>query len=885
MVRLVATVFALSLLVITVSCKSHTKESLNQDGKSLLEQGNFNGAIIHFKNALEQDANFVEARFNLAMAYVESGKLEQAEREFQKVQLQNPYDDSVRFQLARIANYQSRPAVAVPLLMSFLEKHPDDAGAYEQLALSASISGDAVQSREYLEKALAIEPGRVSARLGLIHNFMTLGEGAKAREAIDKLLADDPKNQAALHALARLEAQERDPEGMLDVYARITSIDPGDLFARYKEGSLLIGKGRAEEVRASAESMVRDYPKKPEGYRLLGLCMLREGKYEDAVTALNTSIRIEPDLETYYLLGLAHYYRGNLELAVTQFQTVLDYSPGFAQARIVLAEIFLRQGRGAEAVTVADRMIDTSPEDFRGFAIKGDGLMLERKPREALAEYAKAKGIAPSHYGLLLKSGLLMLALGDKGGEQELLKALQVSPNGTDCRLALHDYYLRAGRVDEAVKILADGLDGSRSDAILYNALAKVSLGRKDAEGAEAYLLKAREANPSYLPTYYNAAVFRLVQGKPDEAMAQLDLALGISPDDVRALTASAAVLERQGKIEAARERLEKAQAGGDLGSTLLLSVFLQRHGMSDEAVAVLDRGLQKQPSNQDLILAKAKLHIARKETDKAMALYGQLEAADPWTGIMERTRAWMALGEFDKAEDSARRLVGLGPDKARSYLPLAAILEIRGDRVGAEAALRKGLEKEPGNVSVLTMLGELYVRMKEPDKAQAIFDSALALDPANPHALTGKGMIAQQQKNEDEAARLYLQAVQARNDFVPALNNLAMLWADGEKTRMQAVHLAMAAFARAGTDASVTDTLGYVLLRNNRSEEALGVLERASTLAPGNREIMYHKGLALEQLGRREEARLALEEAVRGEDFGAKPEAEALLKKLQTGS
>ncbi len=867
-----------------LSCKGHTTESLNSEGEALFKQGNYNGAIVHYKNALEKDPNFVPARFNLGLAYLETGKLDQAEREFQKVQLQNPHDGRVDFQLARIANFQNKPAVAVPLLTTYLKEHPDDPAAMEQLAFAATISGDLASAREHLEKALALEPGRVSAKLALIHNFMTQGDRAKARETVEALLAEDPENRPALHVLAQLEAQERDPDGMLDVYSRISSIYPSDLFARYKEGSLLIEKGQGDAVKAAAEAMIKEFPDKPEGHRLLGLYLSREGRFDEAVTSLTKSLRLKPDLETYYLLGLAYYYLGNLEMAVTQFQTVLDYSPGFVQARIMLGEIFLRQGRGAEALVVAEKMLETNPDDFRGHALKGDALLLLGKAQESRDMYANASSLAPTHYGILLKNGLLKLSLGDVTGEEELKKALEISPQGLDARLALHAFYLRNGRGEEALSVLTDGLSGAKSDAVLYNALAKASLGRKDAKGAEEYLTKARASNPAYLQTYYNTATLMLAKGKPEEAVSQYDLALGVAPGDVRALTASAAVLDKQGKTDEALSRLEKARGTGDLGAALMLSGFLQQHGKSDEALAVLEQELAKQPDNLGLVQAKAKLHIARKETDKAMALYGQLEAANPWAGTMERTRAWMALGEVDKAEQSARRLVQLSPDKAQSYLPLAAILEVRKDRAAAEAELVKGVELEPENPRVGVMLAEFQLRGREVQKALATFEKVLAYAPTDAQALTGRGMCLQLMGKKDEAAKLYLQAVQAKNDYVPALNNLAMLWADGEDTRLQAVNLAMAAFTRASSDPSVVDTLGYVLIRNDRAEEALNVLDRALSLAPGNPAILYHKGLALSELDRADEALATLEQALAGGDFEEKAEAEKLFKSLGEG-
>lgn len=88
---------------------------------------------------------------------------------------------------------------------------------------------------------------------------------------------------------------------MLDVYSRISSIYPADFFARYKEGSLRLDKGELDQVRASAEAMIKDFPNKAEGHRLMGRLLLMDGKYDEAVAYLQKSIRVQPDLEAYYL--------------------------------------------------------------------------------------------------------------------------------------------------------------------------------------------------------------------------------------------------------------------------------------------------------------------------------------------------------------------------------------------------------------------------------------------------------------------------------------------------------------------------------------------------------------------------------------------------------
>jgi Flp pilus assembly protein TadD len=175
-------------------------------------------------------------------------------------------------------------------------------------------------------------------------------------------------------------------------------------------------------------------------------------------------------------------------------------------------------------------------------------------------------------------------------------------------------------------------------------------------------------------------------------------------------------------------------------------------------------------------------------------------------------------------------------------------------------------------------------MRGKDMEGALGAFEKVLRSSPLNPHALTGKGMALHFMGRNDEAAIAYQQAIQVKQDHVPALNNLAMLWADKENTRLQAVNLAMAAFVRSNSDPAVIDTLGYALIRSGRSAEAVKILERATELAPQNPAILYHYALAHAEAGNAKEALAALEAALAMGDFEARPEAERLLQRLQKG-
>ncbi|EPR37250.1 PEP-CTERM system TPR-repeat lipoprotein [Desulfovibrio sp. X2] len=882
MQKKLAIILSCLLALLLLGCQSNTKESLNAKGESLFKEGNYNGAIIHYKNALEKDPNYVDARFNLGLAYIETKKLDQAEREFQKVLLLNPYDKRVNLELGRIANLQNKPDKAVPLLEKYQADNPKDAAVYEQLAFSAALRRDFAQSRKYLEQSLALEPGRISAQLGLVRTLMDMQDFAAARAEVDSILKKDPKDHPALHALAQLQAVDHDNEGMLATYTKIAGLYPNDLLARYKAGALLVDKGELEKVKAMADSMLKDYPNKAEGYKLRGLLLYKEKNYHDAILPFQRAIQLQPDLESYYLLGLCYYQTGSLELAVSQLQTVVDYNPSFLPAHMVLGDIFLRQRRAPEALAQAQAVQRLNPQDPGGYAMQADALLMQGKADEALAGYDKASSLAPKHYGLLLKKGLLRLAMGKPEGEQDLKNALEAGPPAIDARLALHALYQRTGRDAEAKKVLSDGLTGTKTDAVIYNALARDAVEKRDFAACDDYIAKAKQADPGFLKTYFNAAAYRLARNKPDQAVAEYDQALAQDPNNVAALIGQAAVLDIQGKQAEVLADLEKAKATGDPRAYIILARYYQKMKQDDKVMAVLDEGMTKHPDDLNLVQTKAGILMAKGETNKAMALYSQLENVNPWAGTLAKIRAWASARDFTKAELAAEKLISMSPNQPGSYLPLASIKEAQGDIDGAAKVLDQAAGVSPDNLEVLITKGEMFQRAGKPDQAMPVFEAVLQRDPENASALTGKGMILQMHGKRDEAIAAYRMAVESRRDFTPALNNLAMLYVEQEKTRVQALNLAMAAFVSSSSDPRVIDTLGYVLLRNNRAAEAQRVLDRALAIEPNNPSIIYHMAMANAALGKKQEALAQLQTAVAANDFPEKGNAQQLMKTLQ---
>ena len=90
-----------------------TKETFFSEGMKHLEANNPGSAIIFFKDALERDQNYFDARFQLARAYSVIGKYDAAERELQKVLRQRPASREAHIEIARVHAYGGKPDEAL----------------------------------------------------------------------------------------------------------------------------------------------------------------------------------------------------------------------------------------------------------------------------------------------------------------------------------------------------------------------------------------------------------------------------------------------------------------------------------------------------------------------------------------------------------------------------------------------------------------------------------------------------------------------------------------------------------------------------------------------------------------------------------------------------
>jgi tetratricopeptide (TPR) repeat protein len=156
---------------------------------------------------------------------------------------------------------------------------------------------------------------------------------------------------------------------------------------------------------------------------------------------------------------------------------------------------------------------------------------------------------------------------------------------------------------------------------------------------------------------------------------------------------------------------------------------------------------------------------------------------------------------DFDAARQEAAIALRINPRNFQAALLLAKSVLFAGDYDNAIKILEDMRKKAPDNIEVLGNLGLAYIRKKELDNAEAMFQKLLAIQPGN----------------------------------TLALMNIVRINAARGKDKAALIGIIKRQVAKAPESIGDLILLGTVLMQEKQYDEALAVLLKAQKLAPQN--------------------------------------------------
>jgi tetratricopeptide (TPR) repeat protein len=198
------------------------------------------------------------------------------------------------------------------------------------------------------------------------------------------------------------------------------------------------------------------------------------------------------------------------------------------------------------------------------------------------------------------------------------------------------------------------------------------------------------------------------------------------------------------------------------------------------KASMLLDRADELAPRDADVAIASGSLALSRHDFAAALrwGLVAQAGAPARPAAYGVLTDAYVELGRYDEAVESAQRMVDLRPDLA-SYSRASYLRELYGDLDGAIDAMRRavdaGAPRAEGTAWCEVQLGNLYLAKNDLVSAERAYENALQRVDGYVFALAGLAKVLAARGDLAGAAALDEQASQRLPvpEFVIALADL----------------------------------------------------------------------------------------------------------------
>ncbi|HTT61041.1 MAG TPA: tetratricopeptide repeat protein [Bryobacteraceae bacterium] len=561
--------------------------------------------------------------------------------------------------------------------------------------------------------------------------------------------------------------------------------------------------------------------------------------YKQLIAQDKTLLQAYNELYGLYLL------ENNMAAAEQTLKMGIAANPKQMSFLVSLASFYSNQKRHDDMVATLNQIKSHAKDFSRAYLVVGDFYFRNGDMAEAFRQYKEGMAADPKQKATYQKHMIEVLMRQNRRAEAAEIDAaiLKDNPKDSDARGLQASLMLDRGDVQKAISELQAVVSAAPDNFVARYNLGRAHLARGEWEQARQQFTEAIRERPDYLPARLALAQLQVVRARApseyDLALKSVGEILQIDKRNGPARMIEAAALMGEKKYTEARQLLEAIrQANPDApGIDYSLGMVALKEGSLKEAETTFRNAYAANPKDPRGLVGLVETLASGGHFDQAIQfLQSELAKAPTRTDLhMTLGNVGVRSGNFDLAIGEYQTVLNEldKNSKARGdvYFRLGVTMRHKGDLNGAIPALYKAREALPNNTAVVTELALALQTAGRKTEARAAYEQAIKLDPQD-------GM---------------------------ALNNLAFLMAEsGSADLDQALTYAQRAKQVLPNLSEVSDTLGWIYLKKNMSDNAMDIFQGLVTKVPTNATYRFHLGMAYAQKGDKPSALRELQQALR---------------------
>jgi protein O-GlcNAc transferase len=395
------------------------------------------------------------------------------------------------------------------------------------------------------------------------------------------------------------------------------------------------------------------------------------------------------------------------------------------------------------------------------------------------------------------------------------------------------DAYLRNGDLAKAMASYQHAIALDPNNAKAHSNLGYILKEQENYGQAEHCLKTALAIDPTIADAHYMLGTISQIHRKPEEAIQHFGKALEFDPDHEFACRDLCYVLYQLGKIEAAKE--------------------------------VINKGIARNPGNPAHHFYSGNLCLHARELDEAAVCFRTALAILP-AYAEAHYNLGLVLQEQGKLSESIasfRNAISFNPDYADAHYNLGVLL-FTGQHFlpEAESSFRRVLKINPEHAEAYYNLGNVLKELNRLEEAEANYRHAIQIKPDFAEAHSNLGNVLKDLGRLEEAVASYRRALQIRSDLPEVHNNLGVALGDtGRLGEAEACYRRALQLNPKFAEAHIN--LGFILQNQNRLDEAEASYRLALQIKPEHADAHNNLASTLRDLNRLDEAEASYQRAI----------------------
>jgi putative PEP-CTERM system TPR-repeat lipoprotein len=732
---------------------------------------------------------------------------------------------------ASLAEEQGDHELAISQADEAVRRFPDNEDAWVLKVTQAGSSGDAKTALMAAEEFMRRAPHSSTARILRIEALLASKNDAKAQEAVDSLLAGEPKAVYGQYFSAMLLARRHDFAG---AWHAAQSLPPEFVMSRGNIAKMVAwiaqASGNAETGGAILSSLLAHQPDDRAARLQLATLRVSQKSPQAAITVLEP-LKKSNDVTVHALLAQAYLALGRFDEAIASLELVNASPRASPLLEQQLALLELRTG-GSSAIEQLRDLQQRDPENQQVSEALIAALAAGAKWEEALAAADRLAKRAPASPLASFYRGHILAARGDLAGAAlEFSKALARDPNFVPALYYRANTFAARGDYDKGARDLQLIVSRQPANWLAYSKLIEIAIRNGRHEEALALYDRVIKVAPKSPVPRLALANYLVNRGKLVEAQAAVAETLKVVPDDPDAIALQGHIQLLAGRVADAvrtfRILANRKSASASAYDQLAGALYVARDFAGAEQAA--QKAISLEPRSLETHLALAQLQVTIGKREAALAGANSFVSMTPGPDAdlvladtllrMKRVSDARALLEKSLAAKSDNRIA----------LRLSEILVQLGDRAKTKKFFEDWIHKNPMDIEIRNRQAAWLMGSGDSGAARAAYEVLLKLNPDNPIALNNLGALLQK---DDPPRALALATLAAR--IAPASPQIA-------------------------------DTLGWIRYLRGDQQGALAMLQRAHDLQSANPAISYHFAVVLRASGKLSEARSLLQTTLAG--------------------